>query len=111
MPLGRSCARCPLSWASVAAVAGGPLSADPAYQGIDEFVVGGVVTLIGVGQEVVPQRFGGSVCADQRGTGHGGIHRVPIGSESWSIAVLPGLWWKTTTPLGFGVTGGAVAAQ
>jgi hypothetical protein len=44
-----------VSSVSTAAVIGSPPGADPVYQGVDEFVVGGVVTPVSVGQKAVLQ--------------------------------------------------------
>jgi hypothetical protein len=56
-------------------------SAYPERQLGDELVVGGVISSLGVGQEVVTQHPGGSVCADHRPTGHGGTHWTSLGPE------------------------------
>ncbi|MGH3935305.1 MAG: hypothetical protein ACRDS1_10080 [Pseudonocardiaceae bacterium] len=40
-----------------------PLNANPACQLSDELIVGGVVTTIGVGQEELAERAGGSFAA------------------------------------------------
>jgi hypothetical protein len=38
--------------------------ADPAQHPGDKLIVGGVVTPVSIGQEILPQRLGGSVGAD-----------------------------------------------
>lgn len=63
--------------------------AHPAHQLGDEGIVGGVVTTVGVGQEVVTQHTAGSVGADHRRTGHRRRHEVPFGSASGFGEVAP----------------------